>query len=52
MEKEGRGGLMDSCNVIVGRLSGDRLKLIEGMGEFRHNIFGRHSASKMARPLS
>ena len=52
LEKEGRDDLPDSCKVGVGQLSGDRLKLIEGMGEFCHDIFGRHSASKMVRPSS
>ena len=52
LEKEGRNGLPDSCKVGVRRLSQDRLELIEGMGKFRHDLFGRHSGSKMACPSS
>ena len=47
LKKEGSDGLSDYCKAGVGRLSGNRLKLIEGMSKFRHDIFGRHSALKM-----
>ena len=46
LEKEGRDDLPDSCEVGVGRLLGDRLELLEGMGEFCHNLFGRHCSRR------
>ena len=52
LEEEGSDGLLKSCKVGVGRLSDDRLEVVKGVGEFRHDLFGRHSTSKMARPSS
>ena len=52
LEKEGRDDLPDYCEVGVGRLSGDRLELIEGMRKFHYDLFGRHFRAKMACPLS
>ena len=51
MEEEGSDGLSKSCKVGVGRLSDDRLEVVEGVAEFRHDLFRRHSVPKMARPL-
>ena len=51
-EKEGRDNLPDSCEVRVGWLSGDWLKFIEVMGEFFHDLLGRHCGSKMVCPSS
>ena len=52
LEKEGRDDLPDSCEIGVGRLSSDRLELIEGMRKFHYDLFGRHFRAKMACPSS
>ena len=52
LEEERSDGLSKSCEVGVGRLSGDQLEIVEGVGEFCHNPLRRHGALKMARPLS
>ena len=52
LEEERSDGLLKYCEVGVGRFSDDRLKFVEGVGEFRHDLFGRHGAPKMARPFS
>ena len=52
LEKEECDNLPDSCEVRVGRLSGNQLELIKGMGDFSHDLFGRHCGSKMACPSS
>ena len=51
LEKERSNGLSKSCEVGVGRLSDDRLEVVEGWDEFCHNLLGRHGAPKIARPL-
>ena len=53
LEEERSDGLSESWEVGVGRLSIDRIKVVEGVGEFRQNILGSHAApAKMAQPLS
>ena len=52
LEEEMSDVLSKSCEVRVGQLSDDRLEFVEGVGEFCHDLLGRHSALKMARPLS
>ena len=52
LEEEGSDDLSKSYKVGVGRLSDDRIEVVEGVGEFRHDLLGRHSAPKMARPSS
>ena len=42
LEKEERDDLPDSCEVGVGRFPGNRLEFLERMGEFCHNLLGRH----------
>ena len=49
LEEERSDGLSKSCEVGVRRLSNDRLEVVEGVGEFRDNLLGRHGAPKMAR---
>ena len=51
LEGEGRDNLLDSCEVGVRRLPGDRLKFIERMSKFLHNLLGR-LCPKMACLLS
>ena len=53
LKEERSNGLSKSREVIFGRLSVDRIEVFEGVGEFRHNLLGSHSApANMARPLS
>ena len=52
LEEEGRDDLSKSCKVGVRRLSDDRFEVVKEVGEFFHDLLGRHSAPKMARPLS
>ena len=42
LEKKGRDDLLDFSEVGLGRLPGDRIKVLEGMSEFRHDLLGRH----------
>ena len=51
LDEERSNGLSKSCEVGVRRFSDDRLKVVKGVGESRHNLLGRHSAPKMARLL-
>ena len=49
LEKERSDGLSKSCEIRVGRLSVDRLEVVKGVGEFRHDLLGSHAAvAKMA----
>ena len=51
--QERRDGFLKSGDIGVGRLSCDRLKLVEHVGEFRHDLFWSHPApAKMAGPSS
>ena len=52
LEEERSDGLSKYCEVGVGRLSDDLPEVVKGVGEFCHNLLGRHGAPKMARPLS
>ena len=53
LKEERSDGLSKSCEIEVGRFSVDRLEFVEGVGEFRHNLFRSHAApAKMARPSS
>ena len=52
LEEERSDGLSKYCKLGVGWVSDDWLEVVEGVGEFRHNLLGRHGVSKMARPLS
>ena len=52
LEEEESDGLSKSCKVGVGRLSDNRLEVVEGVGKFCYDLFRRHSAPKMARPSS
>ena len=53
LKEERSDGLSKSREVGVVRLSIDGLKVVEGVGEFRHNLLRSHHAlSKMARPSS
>ena len=52
LEEERSYGLSKSCEVGVRCLSNDQIEVVEGVGEFCHDLLGRHSAPKMARPLS
>ena len=52
LEEEGGDGLSKSCKVGFGRFSDNRLEVVEGVGEFRHDLLGHHSAPKIARPSS
>ena len=53
LEEERSYGLSKSCEVGIGRLSVNRIKVFEGVGEFCHNLLRSHAApAKMARPLS
>ena len=42
LKEERRHDLPDSCEVGVGRLSVNRLELIELIGEFCHDFLGHH----------
>ena len=48
LEEEGSERLSKSCKVGVGRFSDDRLEVVKGVVEFRHNLLGCHTAPKMA----
>ena len=50
LEEEGSDGLLKSCKVRVGQLFDNRLKVVKGVVEFRHDLLGCHSAPNMARP--
>ena len=53
LKEERSDGLSKSGEVGVGRFSVNWLEAVEGVGEFRHNLFGSHAApAKMARLLS
>ena len=53
LKEERSDGLSKSREVGVGRLSVDGIKIVEGVGEFRHNLFGSHFApAKMVGPSS
>ena len=52
LEEKSSEGLLKSCEVGAGRLSDNQIEVIKGVGKFRHNLLGRHSAPKMARPSS
>ena len=52
LKEERSDGLSKSCEVRVGQLSDDRIEVVERVGEFRHNLLGRHVAQKMAQPSS
>ena len=49
LEEERSDGLYKSCEVGFGRLSNDRLEVVEGVGEFSHDLLRRHGAPKTAR---
>ena len=38
LQEERRENLPDSCEVVVGRLSDDRLKVLERISDFRHDL--------------
>ena len=42
LKEEMHDDLPDSCEVGVGRLPSDRLELLKRIGEFHHNLIGRH----------
>ena len=44
LEEERSDGLSKSCEVGVRRLSEDRREVVEGVGEFCHNILRSHAA--------
>ena len=48
LEEERSNGLLKSCEVGVRQLSNDRLEVVDGVGEFRHNLLSHHSVPKMA----
>ena len=52
LEEERSDGLLKSCEVGIGLLSNDWLEVVKGVGEFCHNLLGRHGAPKIARPSS
>ena len=53
LKEERSDGLSKSREVGVGRLSVDGLEIIEGVGEFRHNLLGSHAdPEKIAGPSS
>ena len=53
LKEEKSDGLSKSREVGVGRLSVDGLKVVKGVGEFCHNLFGGYAApAKMAGPSS
>ena len=53
LKEERSDGLSKSREVGVGRLSVDGLEVIEGVGEFRHNLLGSHAdPEKIAGPSS
>ena len=51
LEEERSDDLSESCEVGFGQLYEDRIEVVKGVGEFRHNLLGRHGAPKMVRPL-
>ena len=52
LHQDWRDGLPKSCQVGIGRLSGDRLEVIESVREFRHDIFWSHAAPSKVAGLS
>ena len=52
LEEERSDCLLKSFEVGVGPLSNDWFEVDKGVGEFRHDILGRHSAPKIVQPLS
>ena len=53
LKEERNYGLSKSCEVGVGRLSVNGLEVVEGVGEFRHNILGSNAApEKVVKPSS
>ena len=52
--KEERSDVLSNyCEIGVGRLSDDRLKVVGGVGKFCHNLLrSRAAPAKMVRPLS
>ena len=51
LQQERRNGLPKSCQVGIGRLSGDGIEVIESVREFCHDLFWSHPAPvKMAGP--
>ena len=52
LEEERSDGLSKSCQVGVGQLSDNRLEVVEGVGEFCHNLLWRHGAPQMLQPSS
>ena len=53
LKEERSDGLSKSREVGVGRLSVDRIEVVEGVGGFCHNILRSHAVTaKMVRPSS
>ena len=46
LEEEGCENLLDSCEVGVRRLPGDRIELLERMSEFCHDLLRRHCVQR------
>ena len=53
MQQERHAGLPKSCQVGIGRYSGDQIEVIERVRKFRHDLFWSHpDPAKMVGPPS